>query len=132
MAPPSGDGSERMAARITGLSAVTLATDDMSRAVEFYEALGFECSHGGRTARFTSFRAGGQHLNITAEAEGKGRIHAWWGRAVFYVDDVDAMYRRALAAGFAPSFAPRNAAWSERYFHIVDPDGHEISFARPL
>ncbi|MCY3569357.1 MAG: VOC family protein, partial [Chloroflexi bacterium] len=24
------------------------------------------------------------------------------------------------------------APWRERYFHIVDPDGHEISFAKPL
>ncbi|MEE9270499.1 MAG: VOC family protein, partial [Candidatus Krumholzibacteria bacterium] len=24
------------------------------------------------------------------------------------------------------------AEWGERYFHITDPDGHELSFARPL
>ena len=28
--------------------------------------------------------------------------------------------------------APRDAEWSERYFHLTDPDGHELSFARPL
>jgi len=22
--------------------------------------------------------------------------------------------------------------WGERYFHIIDPDGHEISLAKPL
>ena len=27
---------------------------------------------------------------------------------------------------------PRDAEWGERYFHILDPDGHELSFARPL
>jgi catechol-2,3-dioxygenase len=27
---------------------------------------------------------------------------------------------------------PRNASWGERYFHMLDPDGHELSFARPL
>jgi hypothetical protein len=25
-----------------------------------------------------------------------------------------------------------NAPWGERCFHIHDPDGHELSFARPL
>jgi hypothetical protein len=27
---------------------------------------------------------------------------------------------------------PRNAEWEQRYFHLSDPDGHELSFARPL
>ena len=54
------------------------------------------------------------------------------GRVVLWVDDVDAMYRRALAAGFDPATSPTNAPWGERYFHIHDPDGHELSFARPL
>jgi hypothetical protein len=27
---------------------------------------------------------------------------------------------------------PRDAAWGERYFHMPDPDGHELSFARPI
>ncbi|MEC7657646.1 MAG: VOC family protein, partial [Pseudomonadota bacterium] len=25
-----------------------------------------------------------------------------------------------------------DASWGERYFHITDPDGHELSFAHPL
>src|SRR5260370_34379779 len=33
--------------------------------------------------------------------------------------------------GFDPEI-PRDAAWGERYFHMPDPDGHELSFARPL
>jgi len=48
------------------------------------------------------------------------------------VDDVDAQHARAVAAGLTPDFAPRDASWGERYFHITDPDGHEISFAHLL
>jgi uncharacterized glyoxalase superfamily protein PhnB len=51
---------------------------------------------------------------------------------VLWVDDVDAMYRRAVTAGFDPETSPADAPWGERYFHIHDPDGHELSFARPL
>jgi catechol 2,3-dioxygenase-like lactoylglutathione lyase family enzyme len=43
---------------IEGISAVTLATHEMSRAVRFYRALGFEVLHGGEQSSFTSFRAG--------------------------------------------------------------------------
>ena len=42
------------------------------------------------------------------------------------------MYERALRAGLEPSPLPRDAEWGERYFHLTDPDGHELSFARPL
>ena len=114
---------------VEGLSAVTLAVADMARAVAFYEAIGFARAKGGREARFTTFRAGAQYLNLTAEGVPPG---GWWGRAIFYVSDVDALFRQAVARGLTPAFAPRDAPWGERYFHIVDPDGHEISFARPL
>ena len=33
--------------------------------------------------------------------------------------------------GFDPA-RPRDASWGERYFHMSDPDGHELSFARPI
>jgi uncharacterized glyoxalase superfamily protein PhnB len=42
------------------------------------------------------------------------------------------MYQRAWAAGLQSSTEPRDAEWAERYFHLTDPDGHELSFARPL
>jgi uncharacterized glyoxalase superfamily protein PhnB len=51
---------------------------------------------------------------------------------IFHVEDVDAVYDRALEHGLHPEAAPRDAEWGERYFHISDPDGHELSFARLL
>jgi uncharacterized glyoxalase superfamily protein PhnB len=51
---------------------------------------------------------------------------------IVHVDDVDGLHARALAAGFHPEAPPRDAEWGERYFHLTDPDGHELSFARPL
>lgn len=113
---------------ITALSAVTLATRDMAAAVRFYRLCGFALLYGGETASFTSFRAGTSYLNLTAEpAE-----FAWWGRAIFYESDVDGLHARLVAAGVAPQAAPRDAPWGERFFHVTDPDGHEISFAWPL
>jgi catechol 2,3-dioxygenase-like lactoylglutathione lyase family enzyme len=115
--------------RIVSLSAVTLATRDMARAVCFYEALGFPRKYGGPSEAFTSFAFGGTFLNLIADPLGPaGR----WGRVIVYVSDVDGMYGKALAAGLTPECAPADAPWGERYFHIVDPDGHEISFAKPI
>jgi len=115
---------------IEGISAVTLGTHEMSRTVRFYRALGFEVLHGGEESQFTSFQAGTSYLNLIVQpAE---RRWSRWGRVIFYVADVDALYDRALVAGYQPATAPRDAEWGERFFHLFDPDGHELSFARPL
>jgi len=115
---------------IEAISAITLATHDMRRAVEFYTSLGFEALYGGESSSFTSFRAGSGYLNLITQPAQKR--WSWWGRVIFYVRDVDATYAQALAAGHQPSSVPRDAEWGERYFHLTDPDGHELSFARPL
>ena len=115
---------------IESINAVTLATHDMARAVRFYRMLGLEIVHGGDKATFTSLRAGPNYLNLVAQpAE---RNWSWWGRVIFYHSDVDALYARVLAAGYRPDAAPRDAEWGERFFHILDPDGHELSVAQPL
>ncbi len=116
---------------VEGLSAVTLLTADMARSVAFYRALGFHQIFGGPEATFTSLRAGAAFLNLQLEP-GRPPVGAIWGRAIFWVDDVDAMHARARAAGLRPDGEPADAPWGERYFHIRDPDGHELSFARPL
>ena len=119
---------ESVTSEIECISAVTVFTSDMARAVAFYDALGFARVYGGAHARFTSFRAGTGFLNLAAGEPPT----SLWGRAIFYVSDVDAMYRRTLAAGLSPEMPPADAAWGERYFHLRDPDGNELSFARPL
>jgi len=115
---------------IESISAVTLATPHMSRAVHFYRALGFEIVHGGENAEFTSFRAGMSFLNLIARPAEQS--WSWWGRVIFYHSDVDTLYAGVMAAGYRPDSAPRDAEWGERYFHLTDPDGHQLSFAWPL
>ncbi len=115
---------------IEGISAVTLATHDMACAVRFYRILGFELVHGSEDAAFTSFRAGANHLNLIAQPH--QRRWSWWGRVIFCDSDVDGFYSRVITAGLKPETAPRDAEWGERFFHLIDPDGHELSFAWPL
>jgi uncharacterized glyoxalase superfamily protein PhnB len=115
---------------IRSISAVTLATHDMGRAARFYRDLGFDFVYGGEDAAFTSFRVGDGYLNLIAETP--ARTWSWWGRLILHVADVDAIHARAVALGLRPHAPPRDAEWGERYFHITDPDGHELSFARPL
>ena len=115
---------------IQSISAITLATHEMRHAVGFYQTLGFEVTYGGAEDAFTSFRVSTSYLNLIIQPF--DRQWSWWGRVIFQVTDVDALYRLAVTKGLKPDTYPRDAEWGERYFHITDPDGHELSFARPL
>ena len=44
------------------------------------------------------------YLNLAAQPT--ERRWSWWGRVIFYVADVDALYERALATGCQPTTAP--------------------------
>ncbi len=113
---------------IKQISAVTLAVRDMTRAVEFYKKLGMEISYGGGDSFFTTFRAGEDALNLILAP---GRQQEWWGRVILRVGAVDEVHERLKKAGLEPE-EPRDAAWGERFFHIWDPDGNELSFAEVL
>ena len=54
-----------------------------------------------------------------------------WGRLIFHVTNVDAFWIHLKERGFNPEI-PRDVSWGERYFHMLDRDGHELSFAQPL
>jgi catechol 2,3-dioxygenase-like lactoylglutathione lyase family enzyme len=113
------------------LSAITLVVVDMARSVAFYDALGLRLLYGGADAAFTSYAVGDGYLNLQLDAAAP-RPAPLWGRAILYVDDVDAVHARVRAAGYEPEMAPSDAPWGERYFHVRDPDGHELSFAKPF
>jgi len=115
-------------ARVTKVSGITLKTTTMSRAVAFYrDVLGLRLLYGGEKSSFSSFDVDGTYLNL----EQSSHADTGWGRIIFYCDDVDGLHRR-LEMESIPAPEPRDAPWNERFFHIKDPDGHELSMARPL
>jgi catechol 2,3-dioxygenase-like lactoylglutathione lyase family enzyme len=113
---------------IRHISAVTFAVRDMARSIEFYRKLGFELRYGGDRAAFSSMKAGEAFVNLVASP---GYERRRWGPAIFRVDDVDAHYWRLQARGLMVD-SPQDATWGERFFHVIDPDGHELSFAELL
>ena len=46
-----------------------------------------------------------------------------------YVEDADAVYRRALEAGAKPLMSMENQFWGDRYGKVADPFGHHWSIA---
>jgi catechol 2,3-dioxygenase-like lactoylglutathione lyase family enzyme len=119
-----------MAVRVEKISAVTLRVADMQRSVRFYrDVLGMQLVYGGEDTYFSSLRATDAEYPILNLEQGHS-VSAW-GRVIFYVADVDAFWRYLKERGFDPE-RPQDASWGERYFHMCDQDGHELSFAHPL
>jgi catechol 2,3-dioxygenase-like lactoylglutathione lyase family enzyme len=117
---------------VESISAITLVTADMAASVAFYGVLGSEVVFGGVEASFTTLKLNNeQFLNLQLDAMWVPAERVW-GRFILWVDNVDSVYDAFVASGFAPLMAPSDAVWGERYFHILDPAGHEVSIARQL
>src|SRR5262249_46515754 len=115
---------------IQKISAVTFRVASMKVSVRFYrDALGMQLLYGGGRSEVSSFRGIDPPSALLNLQHGAPRTY--WGPLVFYVEDGGAGLEQFRVLGFMPA-SPRDASWGERYFHMLDPDGHELSFARPL
>ena len=112
-----------------GISAVTFFVRSMATSVDFYERCGFVVTSGGADAEFTTLQAGDAFVNLI---DNGNYAPTHWGRVIFRVASADEQYNHLISSGITPDAPPKDAAWGERYFHVADPDGHELSFAELL
>jgi catechol 2,3-dioxygenase-like lactoylglutathione lyase family enzyme len=112
------------------ISAITIKVNDMAKSVHFYnKLLGLKIFYGGEKAYFSSLQTPGAKDPILNLAQ--GQVTRDWGRIIFHVEDVDKFWTYLKEKEFNPD-RPRDATWGERYFHLQDPDGHELSLAQPI
>ena len=125
------------------ISAVTLLVKDMHKSYCFYSKVpGFHISYF--TAKFITFTLDRDqdrktHLNLELKKRGKFQSAETkdFGRIIFHVDNVNALHSYFkgdvnMLKLITIEKEPENAAWGERYFHIRDSDGYQISFAEPI
>jgi catechol 2,3-dioxygenase-like lactoylglutathione lyase family enzyme len=125
--------------KVTKISAITLRISDMKKSVEFYSKIpNFKIVYGGSDSQFTSFLiddVSKSYLNLRINEVSAEATH--WSRIIFYVDDVDELFdymendETISRLGNLES-KPVDAAWGERFFHVLDPDGYKLSFATPI
>jgi predicted enzyme related to lactoylglutathione lyase len=113
------------------IAAVAVSATDLSRAVAFYELLGF---------RFPTLEPGTQHIEAEAgvrlmiddagflaqlhgEAPRPGNVA---GFALLFDSpaEVDAAAERVADAGHTVVTPPYDAPWGQRYATVADPDGY--------
>lgn len=143
--------------RVYRISAITLKVDEMGKSCQFYSRIpGFRIVYGGTPEdTFSTFEisegAKKAYLNLeliktskeisqvrTEQGEEPYGSRKDFGRIIFYTENVDGIYSYMKRDEFLSKHAvfetePADAPWGrERYFHIRELNGYQLSFAQPL
>ena len=115
-----------------------LIVDDAAEAIRFYEkALGateiFRLPMGDRIGH-AEIKIGDSIVMLSDEWPDMGKLgpKARGGATssmMLYVEDVDAAYARATAAGATAERPPEDQFWGDRMGSLIDPFGHSWSLA---
>ena len=129
----------------------------MEKSSSLYSKIpGFRLTYGGKPSdRFTTFEIGeGSNATTYLNLElievnegssdfskipnlGKTRANEDFGRIIFHTENVDRLYSymkqdEYISKHIVIENKPTNAPGGERFFHIREPDGYQLSFAQPL
>jgi catechol 2,3-dioxygenase-like lactoylglutathione lyase family enzyme len=96
--------------------------------IEEEEEEDHEDDHSGSAADFNNNK-----FNLGEKTKGRENF----GRIIFHTDNVDKLYSymeydEYVSKSIIFESKPTNAPWGERFFHIREPDGYQLSFAQPL
>jgi catechol 2,3-dioxygenase-like lactoylglutathione lyase family enzyme len=148
--------------KVYQISAITLKVRDMEKSCSLYSKIpGFRLIYGGKPSdHFTTFEIGKEskaaatttYLNLELIKEGKDssddfykksnlvgktKVSEDFGRVIFHTENVDRLYSymkqdEYISKSIVFENEPTNAPWGERFFHIREPNGYQLSFAQPL
>jgi uncharacterized glyoxalase superfamily protein PhnB len=127
--------------KVYKISAITLKIQNMKREWKFYSKVpGLTLTYGGPDSTFTSFEMNDDDFSnsktyLNLEFTNESTSNKNFGRIVIYSDNVDKLYSyfkndENIAHLITIKNEPKDGEWGERYFHILDPEGYELSFAQ--
>lgn len=126
-----------------GLHTVTpmLVLDNASKAIDFYKRA-FDAKEVSRAVGpdgkilHAEIKIGDSHITMNDAMMGARSPHSLGGCPIslwVYVEDSDALYRRATSAGAKPADGPMGQMadqfWGDRCGSIVDPEGYTWTIA---
>ncbi len=121
-----------------------LVVRDTVNAIEFYKkAFGAQTGHvhympDGKTVMHADIRIGNSVIMLNDEFPDWGvlsPLSTEGGTSVtlhIYIEDVDAVFNRAVSAGATVKMPVSDMFWGDRYGQLVDPFGHKWSIARHI
>jgi len=114
------------------LNAIGIVASDMASSIAFYRLLGLDVPDTPGEGHVDTFLPNGIRFMLDSE-EAVRSFRPEWTRATGNQlslalecespAEVDAVYTRVVAAGFAGEKEPWDAFWGQRYAQLRDPDG---------
>lgn len=120
---------------------VGLIVKDMAASLRFYRLIGLDIPEGVEGEPYVEVTANGYRISWNTEEMVKGFDEHWvepHGQRMTLAfkcespAEVDALYQKVIAAGYASSNAPWDAVWGQRYAIVIDPDGLKVDLFAPL
>jgi catechol 2,3-dioxygenase-like lactoylglutathione lyase family enzyme len=121
---------------------IGMAVKDMAAALSFYRLLGLDIPAGVEGEPHVEVITPNGYRIAWDTEELIRNIYPDWvepaGQRIalaFKCDtpaEVDALYERVAASGYAGHKPPWDAFWGQRYAVVVDPDGNKVDLFAPL
>ena len=123
------------------LNAVGIVVSDMARSIGFYRTLGLDVPETPDEGHVDAFLPSGVRFMLDSEDVVRSFRPEWTretgnqlGLALECESpaEVDEVYARVVAAGFAGEKEPWDAFWGQRYAQLRDPDGVPVDLYAAL
>lgn len=114
------------------LTAIGIVASDLARSIRFYRLLGIDVPETSEEGHIDTFLPNGVRFMLDSEDVVRSFRPDWeraTGNQVALAlecaspAEVDEVYERVTAAGFAGAKEPWDAFWGQRYAQLEDPDG---------
>jgi uncharacterized glyoxalase superfamily protein PhnB len=125
---------------VPDLNAIGIVASDTARSIAFYRLLGVDFPESGE-GHIEATLASGTRFMLDSEEVVKS-FRPDWTREIgnqlalafecASPAEVDEVYARVAAAGFATEKEPWDTYWGQRYAQLRDPDGVPVDLFAPL
>jgi catechol 2,3-dioxygenase-like lactoylglutathione lyase family enzyme len=122
------------------LNAIGVVASDLARSIRFYRLLGLDVPETPEEGHIDTFLPNGVRFMLDSEDVVRSFRPDWertTGNQVALAlecaspAEVDELYERVTAAGFAGAKEPWDAFWGQRYAQLEDPDGVPVDLYAP-
>ena len=123
------------------LNATGIVASDMARSISFYRLLGLDVPETPGEGHVDTFLPNGVRFMLDSEEVVKSFRPDWTRETGNQLSlafecgspaEVDEVYARVVAAGFAGEKEPWDAFWGQRYAQLADPDGVPVDLYAAL
>jgi len=112
--------------KVNSISGITCHVQDLERAAEFYETIGFR--RGKEERDQVTFYVNWFFVTLVAQDQAEAGAKGEGLFVYIKVDDVEDFHKGVLSKGLKPAGDPERKPSGNREFVLEDPDGYNLVF----